>query len=102
MCESLSGPATSAAQRLPVKHTQNHVTTWRGSMIPAVLAYLLIASFFAIEGFLRQGAPAKSLETTDSDKGSTILVAASLGAAVALPLLLNLLQVGQIRLSIVS
>ncbi len=63
---------------------------------------MIIADFFAIETFLRQGAPAKSLETTDSDKGSTFLIGASFSAAVVLPLLLNLLRVGQIALSVAS
>ncbi len=71
-------------------------------MIQAVLAYVCIAGFFAIETFLRQGAPAKSLETTDSDKGSTLLIGASFGAAIVLPLLLNLLQVGRMAIPIVS
>ena len=64
--------------------------------------YVLIAGFFAIETFLRQGAPAKGLEITDSDKGSTFLIGASFGAAVVLPLLLNLLRVGQTALSVAS
>jgi hypothetical protein len=44
-----------------------------GSMIQAILAYVLLASHLAIEVFLRQGTPAGSLETTGSDKGSAML-----------------------------
>ncbi len=65
-------------------------------MFQVVVAYLLIMGFFAIEVFLRQGTAARSLEATDSDKGSTRLIGASFGVAVVLPLLLDLLQVGQI------
>lgn len=43
-------------------------------MIQAILAYVLLASLLAIEVFLRQGTPARSLETTDSDKGSAMLI----------------------------
>jgi len=64
-------------------------------MLEAIFTYLLIASFFAIELFLRQGASAKSLETTASDKGSTRLIGVSIGVAVVFPVLLNLLRVGQ-------
>lgn len=71
-------------------------------MIQDVFAYMLIACFFAVEVFLRQGAPARSLKATDSDKGSTILVGASIGAAVFLPPFFNFLQVGQIASSLVS
>jgi protein-S-isoprenylcysteine O-methyltransferase Ste14 len=71
-------------------------------MIQATLTYILIIGFFAIEKFLRQGTAAKSLETTDADKGSTRLVGASIGVAVALPILLNLLGVGHIASPLVS
>ena len=71
-------------------------------MFQVGLAYVLIAGFFAIEIFLRQGTSAKSLEVTDSDKGSTLLIGASFGVAVALPPLLNALQVGQITWPIVD
>ncbi len=71
-------------------------------MFQIVLAYLLIAGFFAIEIFLRQGTVARSLETTASDKGSTRLIGASFGVAVVLPPLLDLLQVGQIAWPVVS
>jgi protein-S-isoprenylcysteine O-methyltransferase len=71
-------------------------------VIQTALAYMLVVCFFGIEVFLRQGAQARSLEKTDSDKGSTKLIGASLGASVALPLLLNLLQVGRMPPSIVS
>ncbi len=71
-------------------------------MVQAVLAYVLIAGFFAVEIFLRQGAPARSLETTDSDKGSTRLIGVSFGVVTVLPLLLNFLQVGHMDWSLVS
>ncbi len=67
-------------------------------MLQAVLAYVLIAGFFAIELFMRQGTSARSLEATDSDKGSTRLIGAAFGVALILPPLLNFLQVGQIAL----
>lgn len=44
-----------------------------GSMIQAILAYVLLASRLAIEVFLRQETPARSLETAGSDKGSAML-----------------------------
>ena len=71
-------------------------------MFQAILAYVLIAGFFAIEIFMRQGKSAKSLEVTDSDKGSTMLIGASFGVAIVLPPLLNLFQVGQTTLAIVG
>ena len=71
-------------------------------MFQAILAYVLIAGFFAIEIFMRQGTSAKSLEVTDSDKGSTMLIGSSFGAAIVLPPLLNLIQVGQTTLAIVG
>ncbi len=71
-------------------------------MFQAILAYVLIAGFFAIEIFVRQGASAKSLEVPDSDKGSTRFIGASFGVAIVLPPLLDLLQIGQIASPIVS
>ena len=71
-------------------------------MFQVVLAYVLIAGFFAIEIFMRQGTSAKSLEVTDSDKGSTILIGASFGVAIVLPPLLNALHVGQTTTAIVG
>ena len=71
-------------------------------MLQVVLTYVLIASFFAIEIFMRQGNSAKSLEATDSDKGSTLLIGASFGVAIILPPVLNLIQMGQTALAIVG
>ena len=71
-------------------------------MFQIVLAYMLITGFFAIEIFLRQGTSARSLEATDSDKGSTRLIGVSFGVAVVLPPLLDLLQVGLIAWPIIS
>jgi protein-S-isoprenylcysteine O-methyltransferase Ste14 len=71
-------------------------------MIPTVFAYVIAASFFAIEPFLRQGATAKSLETTDSDKGSSTLIVALFGIVVVLPPLLNFFHVGHIAFSVVT
>ncbi len=71
-------------------------------MFQTILAYVLIAGFFAIEIFMRQGTSARSLETTDSDKGSTRLIGASFGVAIVLPPLLDLLQVGQIASPLIS
>ena len=71
-------------------------------MFQVILAYVLIAGFFAIEIFMRQGSSAKSLEETDSDKGSTMLIGASFGVAIILPPLLNLFQVGQTAFAIIG
>jgi protein-S-isoprenylcysteine O-methyltransferase Ste14 len=71
-------------------------------MFQTILAYVLIASFFAIEIFMRQGTSAKSLEATDSDKGSTRLIGASFGVAIVLPPLLDLIHMSQIASPIVS
>ncbi len=70
-------------------------------MLQVVLAYTLLVGFFVIEIFLRKGRSAKSLEASDSDKGSTVLIGASFGVALLLPPLLNLLQLGQIKWPIV-
>ena len=71
-------------------------------MTQAVIAYLLVAAFFAIELSIRQSGSARSLETTDSDRGSTLLIGASLGVAVILPPVLDFLGVGQIHLPAIS
>ncbi len=71
-------------------------------MLPEVLTYVLIAGFFAIEIFMRQGTSAKSLEATDSDKGSTRFIGFSFGVAVVLPPLLDLLHIGQIAWPTIS
>jgi protein-S-isoprenylcysteine O-methyltransferase len=44
-------------------------------MLPTVAAYLLLALFFALEGALRKGQAAKSLEASSSDRGSTRWIA---------------------------
>ncbi len=49
-------------------------------MIPIILAYLLLILFFVIDGSLRQGEAAKSLQDTESDRGSTM----TLGRAYAI------------------
>jgi protein-S-isoprenylcysteine O-methyltransferase Ste14 len=64
------------------------------------MAYLLAASFFMLEIFLRQGAAAKSLKTSGSDGGSTILIGVSFGVAIVLPLVLNAFRLGQMSSSI--
>lgn len=63
-------------------------------MIPIIIAF---AIFFGIEGFLRKGEAAKSLERGDSDRRSTAIIGASygIGALVLLSALLqNYLQIG--------
>src|SRR5690242_11402269 len=75
------------------------VTVLQGTeknVLEVVLAYLFIIGFFAAEIFLRPGASAKSLETTTADQGSTRLIGVSIGVSVILPVLLNLLRVGQL------
>ena len=71
-------------------------------MVQVALTYALLAGFFVIEIFLRQGRSARSLEATASDQGSTRLIGAAFGVAVLLPPLLNLLHVGQIKWPIVT
>ena len=71
-------------------------------MIQTVFAYILAASFFIIEPFLGQGITIKSLETTDSDKGSSVLIVALFGIVVILPPLLNFFHMGHIASSIVT
>jgi protein-S-isoprenylcysteine O-methyltransferase Ste14 len=65
--------------------------------VTTVTAYALLALFFALEGLLRKGRAAKSLEVRSSDRGSTRWVGlAFLIAATALLLapLLNYWEVG--------
>ena len=40
-------------------------------MFPAIICYGLLATFFFVEGALRRGAAAKSLDATMSDRGTT-------------------------------
>ncbi len=49
-------------------------------MIAIIIAYLLLILFFVVDGFLRKGQAAKSLEHGESDRGSTM----ALGTAYAL------------------
>ncbi len=49
-------------------------------MIAIVIAYLLLILFFVVDGFLRKGEAAKSLEHGESDRGSTM----TLGGAYAI------------------
>jgi protein-S-isoprenylcysteine O-methyltransferase Ste14 len=71
-------------------------------MLQTVFTYVLAGSFFVIEPALRQGATAKSLETTDSDNGSSTLIVALFGIVVILPPLLNFFHVGHIAFSVVT
>jgi len=45
-------------------------------MATTLLAYLLVAAFFVTEGRFRRGAAAKSLESSESDRGSTRVLGA--------------------------
>jgi protein-S-isoprenylcysteine O-methyltransferase len=66
-------------------------------MIPLLVAYALLALFFVLEGRLREGGEAKTLEASQSDRDSTRwLGRAYLVAALALLLapLLNYLGLG--------
>jgi protein-S-isoprenylcysteine O-methyltransferase Ste14 len=71
-------------------------------MIQTVVAFVLAASFFVVEPFMRKGTTAKSLKTTASDKGSSILIMVMFWIVIILPPLLNFFRVGQITLSIVT
>ena len=64
-----------------------------------IIAYLLIASFFILEGRLRQGQEAKSREATETDRRSTQWVGGAFGLSLVSILaapILNALHVGQI------
>lgn len=63
------------------------------------IAYLPAASFFMLAIFLRQGAAAKSLKTSGSDRGSTILIGVSSGIAILPALVLNAFGRGKISSS---
>ena len=65
-----------------------------GAVIQAVFAYVLIAGFFGLEILLRRGAAARSVEATDSDKGSTRLIGVAFAVALILPPILNRLRLG--------
>ncbi len=69
-------------------------------MIQTVLAYGFVVGFLALERLLRRGSSARSLETTDADRGSTRLIGASLGTAFVLPPILNLLHIGRMSSTI--
>ncbi|HLY25727.1 MAG TPA: isoprenylcysteine carboxylmethyltransferase family protein [Aggregatilineales bacterium] len=64
-----------------------------------IIAYVLIASFFILEGRLRQGHEAKTLETTEADRGSTRRIGAAFGTCILLMVvapILNALSIGKI------
>lgn len=64
-----------------------------------IIAYLLIASFLVLEGRLRKGREAQTLEATEADRGSTRRIGVVFGICILLMLaapLLNLLHLGQI------
>jgi protein-S-isoprenylcysteine O-methyltransferase Ste14 len=70
-------------------------------MLTTICAYLLIGIFFlGIEGRLRQGQEAKSLQAGQFDHGSTALIGVAVQTSFVTLLLapvLNHLQIGQIR-----
>jgi protein-S-isoprenylcysteine O-methyltransferase Ste14 len=61
-------------------------------MIQILIAFLLIISFIAIEGRLRKGEKARSLEGGEFDRGSTTLIGASFGIAILVLLVASLLD----------
>jgi protein-S-isoprenylcysteine O-methyltransferase Ste14 len=73
----------------------------QGQMFTTICAYLLIAVFFlGIEGRLRQGQQAKSLQPGQFDRGSTGLIGMAVQGSFVILLfapVLNHFQVGQIR-----
>src|SRR5437016_4723355 len=60
------------------------------------LAYCLIAVFFGLEGFMRQGARAKDLKRGEADAGSTLIVGSTFGLAVLLGPGLDSLGIGRL------
>src|SRR5262249_56911861 len=68
-------------------------------LIPALLAYLLIVSFFVMEGRVRKGQAARSLEAGEEDRNSTTFVGAAFGLSIvglAAAPLLNWLNFGNV------
>ena len=64
-----------------------------------IISYLLITSFFILEGRLRQGKAAKSREATETDRSSTQWVGGAFGLSLVTILvapILNALHLGQI------
>lgn len=62
----------------------------------SVAAYLLIATFFALERALRRGDEARSWQTAAGDRGTTRLLGATCGLALNAGLLLPFLRVGSL------
>ena len=58
------------------------------------LAYLLIATFFSLEFFLRKEKQAKSLDAKASDNRSTLLIIATFFIVLVLSLIFNFLDIG--------
>jgi protein-S-isoprenylcysteine O-methyltransferase len=61
-------------------------------MVTTVIAYALLALFFVLEGLLRQGREARSLEAGPSDRGSTLWVGRAFLVAILALLLAPLLN----------
>ncbi len=57
-----------------------------------VIAYILIASFLFLEGRLRKGNEAKTLEATEVDRGSTRRVGAAFGLCIIMMLIAPILN----------
>ena len=68
------------------------------SMARAALAFGFIVAFFATEALLQKGSAAKSLDVTESDKRSTLLVSAAIGVALVIPPSFNLFRIGRITM----
>jgi protein-S-isoprenylcysteine O-methyltransferase Ste14 len=64
-------------------------------MLNTLLAYILLAAFYGLEGFLRKGQGAKSLSRGSYDRGSTTLIGVSFGLATILAPLLNYFSIGR-------
>ncbi len=64
-------------------------------MTSAVVGYLLIVGFFALEFFVRRGSEARSLDAGATDRGTTVLIGLAYTVSIVLSPLLNFLGLGR-------
>ena len=65
-------------------------------MIETILTFVLLAGYFFLEALFRKRGSAKSMERGGSDSGSTLVLGASYGIAVALLVVFTIVGVGVI------
>jgi protein-S-isoprenylcysteine O-methyltransferase Ste14 len=67
-----------------------------------LIGYLLVAAFLVIERQLRRSAIAKTLRRGNFDRGSTLLIGATFGVGLLLPVVMDTLDVGLFSIGLVE